>query len=217
MIVQPQETGSNKWGQATILVRCDNCGLERYVTEQNLRRRQTGPIGQCHPCYVRSPEAAAVRRGAKHSDEAKAKVGAAAKGRPTSDYKRKRLSETHSGARNRRWNPDREQVTRNTRARKESYMLLEGCLRRIGKKKIGRAEQMLGYTGLELMAHIESLFLPGMSWSHRAAWHIDHIKPVSHFVAEGISDVKIINALSNLQPLWAADNLSKRDRDRLAA
>lgn len=34
-------------------------------------------------------------------------------------------------------------------------------------------------------------------------------KPVSAFLQEGITDPKVINALSNLRPLWAKDNFAK--------
>ena len=70
-------------------------------------------------------------------------------------------------------------------------------------------ELCCGYTVTELKQRIESLWLDGMSWSNRSEWHIDHIKPISLFIKEGITDPAIINALSNLQPLWAKDNLSK--------
>ena len=39
--------------------------------------------------------------------------------------------------------------------------------------------------------------------------HIDHIKPQSLFNLQDINDVKKCWSLSNLQPLWAADNLAK--------
>lgn len=71
------------------------------------------------------------------------------------------------------------------------------------------AEKALGYTYSELKSRIESQFVGGMCWEHRSEFHIDHIKPVSLFLKEGITDPKIINALSNLQPLWAFDNQSK--------
>lgn len=215
MIIDTKRFNETSAGSAVkILVRCDHCGIERYAVKQNLLRRPDF-MGQCRPCYLKSEKAQQVRSNRYISPEARERIGAAAKGRPTSDHKRRRLSEVHSGIGNRRWNPDREQVARNRRARTECYRLLEGCLRRINRRKTGKAERMLGYTGLELMAHIEALFLPGMSWLDRRAWHIDHIKPVSRFVADGIADVKIINALSNLQPLWAKDNLAKRELDRI--
>lgn len=69
----------------------------------------------------------------------------------------------------------------------------------------------MGYSSSQLVKHIESLWVEGMSWSNhtRDGWHIDHIKPISLFIKEGITDPKIVNALSNLQPLWAKDNMSK--------
>ena len=76
-----------------------------------------------------------------------------------------------------------------------------------GKRK--NAEDRLGYTHEQLKHHIESQFKEGMSWDNRSEWHIDHIKPIKAFLDEGITDPTIINALSNLQPLWAHENLSK--------
>lgn len=75
--------------------------------------------------------------------------------------------------------------------------------------KPGKTEAMLGYTRLDLKNHIESMFKDGMSWGNHGEWHVDHIKPVSAFIKEGEKDPKVINALENLQPLWAKDNLSK--------
>jgi hypothetical protein len=79
-------------------------------------------------------------------------------------------------------------------------------------RKVGRSSTLLGYTGIELMDYMTSLFTDGMSWSNYGDWHIDHIRPVSLFVAEGVTDPAIVNALSNLQPLWAEDNFAKRNK-----
>lgn len=58
-----------------------------------------------------------------------------------------------------------------------------------------------------------ALFEPGMSWDNRGEWHIDHIKPVCIFIREGETDPAVINALSNLRPLWAEENLSRFRRN----
>lgn len=73
-------------------------------------------------------------------------------------------------------------------------------------------ESLLGYTQEEFIAHIESKFKDGMSWERRSEFHIDHIRPVSSFIKQGITDPAIINALSNLQPLWKKENLEKGDK-----
>lgn len=78
-----------------------------------------------------------------------------------------------------------------------------------GRKKM---EKLHGYTFEQLVARIEFQFKDGMSWDNRSEWHIDHKKPIARFLEQGITDPKIINALSNLQPLWAKDNLSKSNK-----
>lgn len=69
---------------------------------------------------------------------------------------------------------------------------------------------MLGYTAAELRRHIERQFTEGMSWCEMGdAIHIDHIIPVAKFVKEGVTDPKVIHALSNIRPMWAVDNRKK--------
>jgi len=61
------------------------------------------------------------------------------------------------------------------------------------------------------MAHLESKFLPGMTWNNRGDWHIDHVRPLASFSFETAQcpDFKAAWSLSNLQPLWALDNIRK--------
>jgi hypothetical protein len=80
----------------------------------------------------------------------------------------------------------------------------------IGGIKSSPTLETLGFTAEALRKHIESRFVDGMCWENRSRWQIDHIKPISS--AKTIEDVIALNQLSNLQPLWAADNRAKRDR-----
>jgi hypothetical protein len=76
-----------------------------------------------------------------------------------------------------------------------------------GQNKPSRSFELLG-TDLEgFKAHMESQFLPGMSWENHGEWHIDHIIPL----ASGKTPEEIwkLCHYTNLQPLWASDNLSK--------
>lgn len=91
--------------------------------------------------------------------------------------------------------------------RKAIRTLLYSTLKRIGTKKESKTQDMLGYSAEDLKIHLESLFLEGMSWDNYGDWHIDHIIPVFSF--DKNIHVSIINSLSNLQPLWKFDNLSK--------
>ena len=75
-------------------------------------------------------------------------------------------------------------------------------------------ENIVGYTLQELKNHIESLFQPNMSWNNYGKWQIDHIIPQSFFEFTSYEDTefKMCWRLENLQPLWAKDNLKKRDK-----
>lgn len=75
-------------------------------------------------------------------------------------------------------------------------------------------ESLVNYTVEDLQKHLESLFKDGMSWDNMGKWHIDHKIPISAFNFEKPTDVNFKKcwALSNLQPLWALDNLKKGNR-----
>lgn len=88
-----------------------------------------------------------------------------------------------------------------------SYMWI--CLK---KNKAGAPwESLVGFTLAELMAHLEAQFVDGMTWETYGKWHIDHKRPVVSFEFSSPTDegFKQCWALSNLQPLWAADNIKK--------
>jgi hypothetical protein len=88
--------------------------------------------------------------------------------------------------------------------------ILRRCLKYIRKNKEQKTYELLGYNNLKLKQRIECQFKDGMSWDNYGKWHIDHKKPISKF-NKG-ADLKIINSLSNLQPLWTKDNLSKGNK-----
>lgn len=71
--------------------------------------------------------------------------------------------------------------------------------------------ELLGCTPLEVVNHIESQFEDGMSWDNYGikTWHIDHIKPLSAHDLTNPDEVKLAFHYTNLQPLWASENLFK--------
>ena len=84
------------------------------------------------------------------------------------------------------------------------------AFKRIGCNKSAKTLDLLGCTWEEAKAHIESKFVEGMTWANHGKWHIDHIIPIAS--ATTIEDVYKLNHISNLQPLWAKDNLIKSAR-----
>lgn len=62
------------------------------------------------------------------------------------------------------------------------------------------------------MSHLESLFKPGMSWENHGEWHIDHILPLASFDLTDEQQAAKACHYTNLQPLWASENMSKGAR-----
>lgn len=78
-----------------------------------------------------------------------------------------------------------------------------------GDYKSGSAVKDLGCSVLELKKYLEKQFKTGMSWKNYGLWHIDHIIPLIKFDLTDRSQLlKAVN-FSNLQPLWAVENLTK--------
>lgn len=73
---------------------------------------------------------------------------------------------------------------------------------------------ILGATIPELRKHIESQFLPGMSWDNhgRFGWHIDHIIPCASFNLRDPDEQKKCFHYTNLRPMWWRDNIIKSDK-----
>lgn len=64
----------------------------------------------------------------------------------------------------------------------------------------------------ELIRHLESRFQAGMTWKNYGNWHIDHKRPCASFNLLESDQVKACFHFTNLQPLWATDNLRKGRR-----
>jgi hypothetical protein len=76
-----------------------------------------------------------------------------------------------------------------------------------GIKKSKPTMEMLGCTAEELRDHLQSQFTEGMTLENHGEWHIDHIIPLSSAKTE--EEIIKLCHYTNLQPLWAKDNLSK--------
>jgi len=71
--------------------------------------------------------------------------------------------------------------------------------------------KLLGCSVEKFKQHLESKFTLGMSFKNYGKWHIDHIKPCAKFNLSKVSEQKKCFHYTNLQPLWAIDNLKKKD------
>lgn len=96
------------------------------------------------------------------------------------------------------------------------YKLLHNLRSRIknvlkGIAKDSTTMRLIGCTLKEFQEHIESKFTEEMSWEKvlDGSIHIDHIKPCSRFDLTNPLEQKECFHYTNLQPLWAIDNLKK--------
>ena len=85
------------------------------------------------------------------------------------------------------------------------------------KKKQGiKSKKTLELLGVkhfqEVIDHLVSQFREGMTLDNYGQWHVDHIKPCSSFNLLDLEEQKKCFHYTNLQPLWARENLSKGNK-----
>lgn len=79
-----------------------------------------------------------------------------------------------------------------------------------GYTKRSKTFDLIGCDVSGLVNHLEAQFSEGMSWDNYGEWHVDHIVPLSSAKSE--ADVMKLCHYTNLQPLWAQDNIRKGAR-----
>lgn len=97
-------------------------------------------------------------------------------------------------------------VTRNLRNR------LYYAIKNTAWKKNSKFTKYIGCDRETLIKHLESQFVDGMSWDNYSndTWHIDHIIPLAS--AGNEAELYKLCHYTNLQPMWALDNIKKADK-----
>jgi len=106
----------------------------------------------------------------------------------------------------RKENDDIFKIIKNIRSRLSTFLKIKKYSKDYEFIKI------IGCSTEELKKHIESQFMDGMSWDNYGyyGWHIDHKTPLSSSKTE--EDVLLLSHYTNLQPLWAEDNIKKSNK-----
>ena len=86
---------------------------------------------------------------------------------------------------------------------------LGNAIRNQSAKKRNTTINLTGCDLAFLKGYLEGKFTKGMTWENHGKWHIDHIKPCCSFNLEDAEEQKKCFHYTNLQPLWARDNLVK--------
>jgi hypothetical protein len=179
---------------------CPRCDSKKHV--RDFSKNSSNKDGLDSWCKACSREASNTYA-SSHRDEAKARAHKWAK--EHKDRVRLRAKESYHN------NIDRK-----------LGMLLRNRLGHLlrNRQKRGSAIRDLGCSLSKFKGYIEALFYPHprtgemMTWNNwaRDGWHLDHIKPLSSFdLTDRESFLKACH-YSNIQPLWAEENLSKGAR-----
>lgn len=91
-------------------------------------------------------------------------------------------------------------------------MGISSAVRRRKTSRSGSAVRLLGCSVDALKKHLESKFTVGMTWDNYGLWHIDHIKPLAKFDLSVKSQAEEVCHYTNLQPLWASENIRKSSK-----
>lgn len=87
---------------------------------------------------------------------------------------------------------------------------IRGILQSKNLNKKLPSKDIVGCEYNELKLYLESKFIDGMNWENQGAWHIDHIIPLSSAQTE--EEIYKLCHFTNLQPLWALDNIRKSNK-----
>ena len=121
---------------------------------------------------------------------------------------------------------NKERFNATQRARKKvrritdpSFRIVESLRTRIttalrrkgGFRKATSTFTLIGCSAGELRQFLEEQFQTGMTWENygKYGWHIDHVRPCASFNMIDSEQQRICFHYTNLQPLWAVDNIRK--------
>jgi hypothetical protein len=92
---------------------------------------------------------------------------------------------------------------------------VHSAIKNLKQNKLYSITKAIGCNSEELKKYLESKFLSGMTWDNHGlyGWHIDHVKPLSSFDLTNEKEFFQACHYTNLQPLWAKDNLQKGSKD----
>jgi hypothetical protein len=182
---------------------CTNCKVDKKEAEFYYNKNKTKRESQCKLCirekrkarYKKNPKAE-LSRNKKYVEENKESVN---------EYKKLWARD----------NSHRYTEYARNKYRTDPMFRLKNCLRsRLTAAVAGKSASTMELVGCsidKLKQHLESKFTEGMSWDNYGDWHVDHIKPCASFDLSDPEQQRLCFNYKNLQPLWAADNLSKAD------
>lgn len=172
---------------------CSKCGLEKELYEFPKNKQQkNGYNSYCKKCK---------NSGAKiYYEKNKTEISSRASKRYFKNKKPNKITieDKHN-------TKIKQKLRHSLRKRIRNVLFYNKCI------KHHKTNNLIGCSVWECKKHIELQFKDGMSWDNYGlhGWHIDHIIPCASFDLKDPEQQKQCFHYTNLQPLWAKDNLSK--------
>jgi len=197
---------------------CSKCGVEKAVSEfHKLKLGKFGVRGECKICGNEF----SAKQYQKNKGDRKEYARRYRKENPKAVKETKKLYRQKNREKIREYNREYLVGYRKEKYANDPLFRLSSCVRNfcsrityaVKEQKELHSLEYLGCSLEEFKLHIESLWLEGMTWENHGVdgWHIDHIIPIDHFVKNS-DDPWEASHYTNLQPLWAKDNLSKGNK-----
>jgi hypothetical protein len=187
--------------------KCSKCKIEKDLTEFSKdRTRKDGLRCQCKSCvkeyykeYNKENKEYEKERWKKYYKENKEKI------KKYREANKEKINKYHK-----KYIRKRKQTEPLFRMKHNLKSRTYKAFKNKGYSKTSKTQEMLGVDWEVVKQHIEEQFTEGMNWDNQGEWHIDHIIPLAS--ANNKADLKKLCHYSNLQPLWAEDNISKSDK-----
>jgi hypothetical protein len=182
---------------------CSKCGEEKILTEYPKdKTKKDGYRPNCKVCnrkYFKTKRLENPELLAKKLREFYEKNPNKRK-----EYRENYKSRKHEQRKERRKTDVIFSLTNNIRCRLAKY------LKTLNITKRNKTFDIIGCSPYDLKEHLEKQFVSGMTWENRNEWHIDHIIPLSSAQTE--EELYKLCHYTNLQPLWAEENLKKSNK-----
>jgi uncharacterized Zn finger protein (UPF0148 family) len=203
---------------------CSVCKEYKLVSEYG-KSKKDGIQSRCKECKNKTPrnlKRSAQRRKERWDNDLAYREREIQRARNYRKNNPEKVSQAVRNYEKRNKDKVRERSNRYYRNRKHNdliYKLICNFRSRVSSilknKKIQKNNHFMAHLGCDLETlkrHIESTFKPNMTWENHGTfgWHIDHIVPLSSAKSE--EDIYRLSHYTNLQALWAEENLKKSNK-----
>jgi hypothetical protein len=212
---------------------CSKCGIEKTVEEfGNRSKSKDGKSGQCKVCHNlrsaeyqkknykeclerqkkwrnKNPDWGNSRTKKWISENPEKRKESVKKWREKNPEKRKKYRDSYKTRKHQQRKERREKdpvfnLINRVRCRLWKYINI------LKIRKNNTTFDIVGCSPEFLKEHLEKQFKVGMTWENKNKWHIDHIVPLSS--ANNEEELYKLCHYTNLQPLWAEENLKKSNK-----